>query len=79
MKARAAGGSETTEFALAYSTAEVGNSGWRKFSVSHSLGSKSFEWDVPTMKNGHGDYVGILPTFGPGVEIETLAVEAITR
>jgi hypothetical protein len=78
VSARAAEG-EQAEFSLAYSTNEVGNSGWRKFKASSQFETKSFEYDVPTMKKGYGDYVGILPVPGPGVELETLKVEAIPR
>ena len=67
------------ELSLAYSTNEVGNTGWRKFSVGQQYEAKSFEWDVPTMKKGLGDYVGILPAPDLGVEISMLTVEAIPR
>jgi len=30
------------------------------------------------MKNGNGDYVGILPGPGPGVEIESINVEVLS-
>jgi hypothetical protein len=79
VNACAAGRLETTEFSLAYSTNEVGNSGWHQFKVGKQFEPKSFEWDVPTMKNGLGDYVGILPAPGCGVAIAMLKVEAIPR
>ena len=79
VNARSARGAELAEFSLAYSTNEVGNSGWRKFIVGQQFQPMSFEFDVPTMRSGNGDYVGILPAPGPGVEIETLKVEAIPR
>lgn len=77
--ARAPRGAEAAEFSLAYSTSEVGNSGWRKFTAGSDFEPKGFEWDVPTMKNGNGDYVGILPADASGLEIELLTVEAIPR
>ena len=67
------------ELSLAYSTNEVGNSGWRKFAVGEQFEPKSFDFEVPRMKNGNGDYVGILPGPGPGVEIEKLNVEVLSR
>jgi hypothetical protein len=79
VNARSARGAGPAEFSLAYSTNEVGNSGWRKFMVGQQFQPMSFEFDVPTMRSGNGDYVGILPAPGPGVEIETLKVEAIPR
>jgi hypothetical protein len=79
VNARAARGRETAEFSLAYSTNEVGNSNWRKFTVGLQFEPKSFEFDVPPMKNGNGDYVGILPANGPGVEVTMLKVEVIPR
>jgi hypothetical protein len=78
VNARAAHGTETAEFSLAYSTNEVGNSNWRKFTVGHQFEFKSFEFDVPPMTNGNGDYVGILPA-GSGVEVTMLKVEVIPR
>ena len=79
VNARSARGAGLVEFSLAYSTNEVGNSGWRKFMVGQQFQPMSFEFDVPTMRSGNGDYVGILPAPGPGVEIEKLKVEAIPR
>jgi hypothetical protein len=67
------------EFSVAYSTNEVGNSGWRKFTAGKQFEAKSFEFDVPPMKEGRGDFVGILPGPGSAVEIETLKVEVISR
>lgn len=47
--------------ALAYSTNEVGNSGWVTRSAGTTFRTVSFTYEVPTMKDGRGDYVGILP------------------
>jgi hypothetical protein len=77
--ARAAGGG-SAEFAVAYSTAEVGNSGWRKQTVGDQFESRAFEWDVPPMINGYGDYVGILaPAGSNGIDVAAVKVEALSR
>src|SRR5262245_41224780 len=76
VSARAAGAS-TAEFSVAYSTNEVGNSGWHEFTAGNRFEIKSFEFDVPPMREGRGDFVGILPVPGPAVEVETLKVEVI--
>jgi hypothetical protein len=78
-RVRATQDADAAEFSLAYSTSEVGNSGWRKFTVGREFEPKGFEWDVPPMKKGNGDYVGILPAEASGVDVETLTVEAIPR
>ena len=49
------------EFDVAYSTAEVGDSGWRRFEVERGQQTVSFRYDVPPMIDGAGDYIGILP------------------
>lgn len=77
--ARAAGGSGSADFSLAYSTNDVGNSGWRVLRAGQSFEAKGFEWDVPEMEKGNGDFVGVLPAPGAGVEIAALMVEAIAR
>jgi hypothetical protein len=79
VRARAANGIGTAEFSLAYSTCEVGNSGWRKFTAGDQFAAVEFKWDVPTMIRGNGDYVGILPALDQGIEIEMLVVEAMPR
>ena len=46
---------------LAYSTNEVGNSRWRTQEAGTEFKTVSFTYQVPPMKNGNGDYIGILP------------------
>ena len=46
---------------IAYSTNEVGNSGWIESELSSAFNTYSFEYAVPKMKTGRGDYLGILP------------------
>lgn len=50
-----------SRFALAYSTNEVGNSGWRWFDATPVWSVYPMEWDVPMMRTGNGDFIGILP------------------
>ncbi len=49
-----------SRFALAYSTNEVGNSGWCWFNAGKEWSIFTMEYDVPVMKNGNSDFVGIL-------------------
>jgi hypothetical protein len=74
--ARAANGDES-RFALAYSTNDVGNSRWRWFTVGPQWSVCQFEYDVPRMNKGNGDYVGVLPDSRgqPGVDVCFLAIE----
>lgn len=57
--ARAAGNNKS-RFAAAYSTNEVGNSGWGWFDAGAEWSVHAMEYDVPVMKNGNGDFIGIL-------------------
>jgi hypothetical protein len=77
--ARSARGLADAEFFVAYSTADVGNSGWQKMSVGNTFETTSFEWDVPTMISGNGDYVGILPGHAGAIEVAGLVVMAVPR
>jgi CBS-domain-containing membrane protein len=74
--ARAAGGARS-RFALAYSTNEVGNSGWRWNTVGPEWSVVAMTFGVPVMKEGRGDFVGILPDADgrPGTEFCCLSVE----
>ncbi|MDV6344292.1 hypothetical protein [Nitrosomonas sp. Is37] len=56
-----ASGSDQSRFAVAYSTNEVGNSGWRRFTGGAEWAVYTMEFDVGVMKEGRGDFVGILP------------------
>lgn len=73
--ARAAGNNQS-RFALAYSTNEVGNSGWRWFNAGKEWSIHTMEFDVPVMKNGNSDFVGILVEREgqPGTEFYLLTI-----
>jgi hypothetical protein len=58
--ARAADGARSW-FALAYSTNEVGNSGWHWIEAGPEWEIFTFEYSVPVMKDGNGDFIGIIP------------------
>ena len=78
--ARAATGSTNRSFALAYSTNEVGNSGWRKFALSSELQPYSFTYQVGEMVSGLGDFIGLLPSpdeDNGAVEVASIAVERV--
>jgi hypothetical protein len=77
--ARAAGCAQS-RFAVAYSTNEVGNSGWRWQDAGAEWSVFTIEYDVPVMKNGNGDFIGILPDGNgrPGTEFCFLSVNMMT-
>ncbi|MEZ5958976.1 MAG: hypothetical protein R3C30_00925 [Hyphomonadaceae bacterium] len=43
---------------LAYSTNDVGNSGWRDFALTTTPADYSFTYDVPAKQAGLGDFLG---------------------
>lgn len=82
VSARAAEVNGTDGFAVAYSTNEVGNSGWRTFEASDRLATYSFDYSVPPMKEGQGDFVGVWADpqgAGRGLVIESLTVEVLAQ
>jgi hypothetical protein len=71
----AAGG----RLALAYSTCDVGNSGWHWYDVTPEWSVFEMRYPVPEMKGGNGDFIGLLPG-GPGtptIEIGLVAAAVI--
>lgn len=58
-------------FALAYSTNEVGNSGWHWQNAGPDWAVYSFDYAVPVMKQGLGDFIAILPEpkGQPGIDL----------
>jgi len=55
-----------SSFAAAYSTAQVGNSGWRELEAGPDFSDVSFTYDVPARLDPGNDYIGILPTLSEG-------------
>jgi Protein of unknown function (DUF2934) len=68
-----------TRMAIAYSTNEVGNSGWQWREVGVNWRICELVWKVPKMRNGNGDYIGLLPDKpgAPGVEIHSVNATVI--
>ena len=78
--ARSAGGGQS-RFAVAYSTNEVGNSGWRWFAVGPEWSLHEMRFVVPPMIKGNGDFVGVLPEpeEKTGVELACVAVKVAPK
>jgi len=72
-------GLEPTRIAIAYSTNEVGNSGWQWKDVAPSWGICKMAWKVPPMKAGGGDFVGLMPdkSGAGGVEVHSVLATVI--
>lgn len=64
-------------FRAAYSTREVGNSGWRELEVEDSWTAVSLTYTVRPMEEGAGDYIGVLPPTENVVEIAGIAVRIL--
>ncbi|PWW00232.1 hypothetical protein DFR52_103434 [Hoeflea marina] len=73
----------SAEFAVAYSTASVGNSGWRKFAPDSRLQSWSFDYTVPKRLQDEGeDYIGIWADTsgtGGGIRIEDIRLQLVEQ
>ena len=68
------------EFAVAYSTSEVGNSGWQKFSPGTSWAPYTFIYDVPAPAAGGADYLGVWADTshnGLSVLIDNVVIEIV--
>jgi hypothetical protein len=74
--ARAAEAAPSSRLAVAYSTNEVGNSGWRWLPVGQEWAELEMDYDVPPMKDGRGDFIGLLPDKqgAPAVEVSAVAL-----
>ncbi len=54
-----------SSFGVAYSTNEVGNSGWLQFPLTATPSDYVFSYFVPTMQRGNGDFLGFR-SYGSG-------------
>jgi hypothetical protein len=58
-------------FSGAYSTNDVGNSGWQSLNSSTQFETVSFEYDIRPLRDGRGDFFGILTNAeSPGQTLE---------
>lgn len=62
--------------AVAYSTNDAGNSGWKHLSFSDVQSEQSFSYDVPAVNRGRGDYVSLLPLNGA---VEVIGVKLVVE
>ena len=78
---RSASGLNAAEFRAAYSTNEVGNSGWHRFEAGRRWQTFSFDYDVNPLQNGNGDFIGILPggADAPAIDISYITAEVFDR
>lgn len=67
----------SSQFAIAYSTNDAGNSGWHTFTPTTTWQEYSFEYTVPTPNTGGTDWLGIwgdTSGTGNGVLIDNVAI-----
>lgn len=78
--AKSAASSPVT-FGLAYSTAQVGNSGWKKFTSTDDFKVYSLEYEIPPMdKEANYDYIGVWGDCsgkGEGVLVKSVSINII--
>lgn len=66
------------EVAFAYSTNDVGNSGWRRLELDETAKEVSFTYDVPALNNGGGDFLGVWPDpTGTGQTLKISGLKAV--
>lgn len=74
---RAKGVDGATAFTVAYTTNDNGNSGWRNLPLTDSFETVAFEYKVPQLVRGAGDFIGIMPPQTGAVEVTNVVVEII--
>jgi hypothetical protein len=60
---------------IAYSTADVGNSGWQQFPLTAAPADYTFTYYAPPMNEGRGDFVGFRSYGASTVHVVGYAVE----
>ena len=60
----------------AYSTNDVGNSGWRAMKLTPNFVDYEFTYEVPVLGKGGRDYIGLFPS-KEDVEIKEVSVVSI--
>jgi hypothetical protein len=66
--------------AVAYSTNDLGNSGWRGLTLTPEPAEHVFDYAVPPLVRGNGDYVGIDPDpegTGQAVTVHAIRVDVV--
>jgi hypothetical protein len=69
--------SDTPTIRAAYSTNDVGNSGWRDLSLTPEYMAVSFNFNVPPADRGQGEYLGMLPPATGEAEIAFVAISIV--
>ena len=69
------GNESTVPMRVAYSTNEVGNSGWHDFDVGPNYSVYSYEYRVAPLSLGRGDFIGLL-TEGMPIEIASIGIDS---
>ena len=66
--------------AMAYSTADVGNSGWKESEAAADWAPHTFRYAVPELKEGKGDFIGVIPRdAGAEVQIKSVKVFIVEK
>lgn len=58
---------------VAFSTNEVGNSGWKSFNLNPEYKNYSFDYDIAELVKGRGDFLGFAPK--GEVEIASFSID----
>ena len=72
----------SSSIAVAYSTNDVGNSGWQNFTPTTSWAPYSFFYDVPKPSSGGTDFLGIWAdtnNTGKSILIDNIVIQAVTK
>lgn len=81
LTARMTNENPSEKFAIAYSTARSGNSGWQEFTPTTNFNSYSFDYTIPSSeKTANFDFIGIhadRSATGKGIEIKSLSLAVI--
>lgn len=73
-------GPDGARAAVAYSTNDLGNSGWRAFVLTAVPTIYSFDYAVPPLVNGNGDFIGVDPDpdgAGHAIQVHAILLEIL--
>lgn len=73
-------GTEGARAAVAYSTNDLGNSGWHFFTLTAVPTTHSFDYAVPPLAHGNGDFLGIDPDpdrAGHAIHVHAVLIEIL--